>query len=341
MPVIKYEAGGVDSPSAPLLYQDGFKDGLPVITNRSIDKKEFIFDKEETPINDIIDYEATNKLTLKSFKTRWLANSIRNDKNYPDMGGYQSLAKYVGTLTNKPAILIGAGPSLSKNAKLLKDTDITTFATMHSLPFLEKIGVKPDFVVHSDAMSTDMEFITDFSKDITLIAISFVAPSVIRRWKGDISFFKSEVSDPFTDKLDTFTTADTVIRPLGCSMASAMTMVDELFDANTLIFIGNDLAYSDSGKSHVWDGLDYNTNEFAGVRTILVDDGKGKRYDTCYQFILYRNNIMRYSQNRRLHPPYRRYINATEGGMLLLPETMTLKKALKSVENTTYNVNAA
>ena len=120
-----------------------------------------------------------------------------------------------------------------------------------------------------------------------------------------------------------------------------MTMVDELFDANTLIFVGNDLCYSDSGESHVWDGLDYNTNEFAGVRTILVDDGKGKRYDTCYQFILYRNNIMRYSQNRRLNPPYRRYINATEGGMLLLPETMTLKKALKSVENTTYNVNVA
>jgi len=334
------EVGGTLVPPHPRLYFDGFDQGLPVLKAKKPEDGIInnILANDKTPLNKIINYDETNAKTLKANKRRWLENSKTNGKNYPDMGKNNSLGKFQGYLANKPSILIGAGPSLKKNAHLLKDSGITTFAVMHALPYLNKIGFTPDFVVHADAMATDAEFITEDSKDITLIAHTIVAPAVIRKWKGDVVFYKGFASDEFGDKINDVVTADTTIKPMGCSMAAAMNVAEELMMSTSVIFIGNDLCYDDKDGSHVWDGLNYNTNELVGVAPLTT---KGtiagdieKTVTTCYQFILYRQNIQNYTQARRMVPPYKRFINATEGGILLLPETMTLKEALKSVEDT-------
>ena len=341
MPVLKYEEGRDRSLPNPLIHFDGYEKGLPVLTNKSITPKDELFLNETTPIIDILDYDETNRMTQKDFGKRWIRNAKINAKNYPDMGNNNSLAKYHNKLSGKPSILIGAGPSLAKNIDLLRDTDVTTFAMMHALPYLEKRGVVPDFVVHVDAMATDREFITESSKDITLIAVSYIAPSVLRKWKGDVSFFSTIASSPLTDRLDSYSTSDTTLKPMACSIASAMEIADELMDSNQIIFIGSDLCYSNNDETHVWDGLKYNTNERAGVRTILLDDGSGVRYNSCYQFLLYRNSIQNYIQHRTTFTPHRRYINATEGDILILPETMTFTKPIKSVADTIKTINAA
>ncbi len=343
--VKKYDGGG--SHDSPLII-DGFREGLPVLrlkTDADPTDNLIELDKDLSPISDVVDFKKTNKLTKMTFKHRWARNVKRNAMNYPAMNETNSLDRFRGLLTGKPSLLIGAGPSLAKNINLLNDTDITKIAVMHALPYLEKRGIKPDFVVHVDPMHTDEEFINpEFCKDITLLAMTYIAPKVLRKWTGGISFFSTiPGGDRLTDRLDNMSTADVKITPMGCSMACAAEIVDLVMDSHTMIMVGNDLAYAKSGDTHVWDGLDYNTQEFAGVPTIEIDSkgGRGERFMTCHQFIMYRHSIQEFAQRRKLHPPYRRYINATEGGILMLPETMTLKKALKSVENTTYNVNAA
>lgn len=358
MEVVKHDKGGATTPPNHRIYFDGqSKEGLPIMkaTPTSGGIINNIFDKEKTPLDSIIDYDQTNKKTLKAFRRQWLRNTRTNAKNYPNMGKDNSLGKYSGYLRDKPSIMVGAGPSLKKNGHLLKDCGLTILTVMHALPYLEKIGVTPDFVVQADAMATDHEFITESSKDITLIAMTLSAPKVIRKWKGPVVFFNGLAGGKFIQKLNDMTTADVTLRPMGCSMASAMSIAEELMGSNQIIFIGNDLSYDRNytlggegvGKNmdtHVWDGLDYNTNEFAGVAPLLTEGtlkNKKKRIYSCYQFILYRRNIQMYAQGRRWRPPYKRFINATEGGILLLPETMTLKKALKSVADTTYSVNEA
>lgn len=179
------------------------------------------------------------------------------------------------------------------------------------------------------------------SKDIILIAHTFVAPALIKKWKGKIVFFKGLAIDPVGERMNRYVTADVEIKPMGCSMAAAMSIADELMNANTMIFIGNDLSYSEdfdeTGETHIWDGLPYNNNEVAGIPPLEAEntnpsDMNGnakKKIKTCYSFVQYRQTIMQYAQARHFQPPHRRYINATEGGILILPETMTLKEALE------------
>ncbi len=349
MPVVKYEDGAPKGAPHPLLYLDGETDqGVPIMRQRVSAATGFskIFDKDRTPLKELLDYEKANINVMKNNGRRWWNNVKRNAKNYPDMTKNQPLKKYEGFLTGKPCILIGAGPSLKKNAHLLKKTDITTLAMMHALPYLESIGVTPDFVVHSDALSDDKLFVTEASKDMTLIACHFIAPALLRKWEGDIAFYHSMALDAYGERLNRMSTADTEVTPMGCSMAAAMSIADALMGAHTMIFVGNDLAYSEDfdedKETHIWDGLPYNNNEVAGIPPLTAEGvypgNKKKRVKTCYSFIQYRQTLMTYAQIRTLQEPYRRYINATEGGILILPETMTLKKALKSVEDTTYNL---
>lgn len=360
MPVTKYEGSASKDAHHPLLYYDGETDGkefpkvpagIPIIRQKLSTATGFnkIYDKDKTPLMELLDYEKANTQVMKNNGRRWWNNVKRNSKNYPDMAKNQSLKKYRGYLTGKPVILIGAGPTLEKNAHLLKKTEITKIAMLHALPYLTKIGVTPEFVLHSDALSDDKVFVTEASKDITLIAHTFLAPALIRKWKGDIAFFDSVATDPYGERLNSMSTADITVKPMGCSMAAGMSIADELMDANAMIFVGCDFAYSENykknKKTHVWDGLSISNNEVAGIPSLEAEGvypGKmKKRIMTCYSYIQYRQTIMGYAQARRFQPPYRRYINASEGGILILPETMTLKKALESVENTTYNVNAA
>ena len=126
MPVVKYEEGALKGAPHPLLYYDGLtKQGIPILKQRDSTAKGFdkIYDNDKTPMNDIVDYDQSNKNVMKLNRRRWWNNSKRNGLNYPDMSVNQSLQKkYGGTLTGKPVIIIGAGPSLKKNAELLKDT---------------------------------------------------------------------------------------------------------------------------------------------------------------------------------------------------------------------------
>ena len=322
MPVTKYEGSASKDAHHPLLYIDGETDrkkfpkvppGIPIIRQKLSTATGFskIFDKEKTPLIDLLDYERANTQVMESNGRRWWNNVKRNSKNYPDMAKNQSLMKYKGHLSGKACILIGAGPSLKKNAKLLKDTNITTLAMMHALPYLESIGVTPDFVVHSDALSDDKVFVTKSSKNITLIAHTFLAPALIRKWRGDIAFFDSMATDPYGERLNNMSTADTRIVPMGCSMAAAMSIADNLMDAHTMIFVGNDLAYSEDfdedKETHIWDGLPYNNNEVAGIPALEAEGvypgNKKKRVKTCYSFIQYRQTLMAFAQIRTLQKP--------------------------------------
>ncbi len=299
----------------------GFIENVPTVSIGSTNKK-------EKGVFDILDYEKTNKAVETLFGRRWRANAKRNNNNNPDMIE-SGLKEYSDTLYNKPVILIGAGPSLKKNIKHLKRTKITKVAMLHALPILEKEGIKVDFVVHSDAMSDDSVFITKSSRDITLLANVIVAPAVLRKWGGDIRYFGGIAGTKLAYDITKITNVDSQITPMGCSMGAALWIFDKIFNAQDFIFIGNDLSFSEEGDTHCWDGQSVSTHEIAGINHFAIkDDYMGKVYETCYQFVLYKHNIENYTRDRQ-RTTNKRFVNATEGGILCLNETMTFPQAIK------------
>ena len=294
-------------------------------------------DAEKT-LFSILDYEKTNETVEREFGSRWRKNAKRNGKNRPDILKNYGLSNYADTLHNKSVILIGAGPSLKKNIKHLKKTSIVKVAMLHALPFLEKEGITPEFVVHTDAMPTDKVFVTESSKDITMLANVIVAPSMLRKWKGDIAFYSSLAQTKLTSDVYNMAETDSVIQPMGCSMGAALYLFDKIFNARNFIFVGNDLAL-DGGETHCWDGQDVSTHKISGVNHFYahcVKDSRGliedKVFVTCYQFTLYKNNLEMYT-NDRVRTTNKRFINATEGGMLILNEEMKLTQAIKEFDN--------
>ena len=283
---------------------------------------------KEKDIFEILDYEKTNKIVEKMFSRKWRVNAKRNKSNNPTLSG---LKEYADTLYNKSVILIGAGPSLKNNVDLLQDTRITKIAMLHALPFLEKKGVSVDFVVHTDAMSGDKVFVTESSKDITLLANVIVAPSVLRKWKGKKKYYSGTPDTRLTNDISKIADIDSRVTPMGCSMGAAMWIFDKIFNAQNFIFVGNDLCFSD-GNTHVWDGQPVSTHELAGVNSFKIsDESTGKIHETCYQFTLYKHNIEIYTQGRE-RTTNKRFVNATEGGILCLNETMTLSQAIKEFD---------
>ncbi len=286
---------------------------------------------------DILDYEKTNEAVEKAFRVKWQVNAKRNANNYPNIHSELGLKEYVDTLHNKTVVLIGAGPSLEKNAKLLQTTGFISVAMLHALPYLTKIGYKPRFSVHTDALPDDRVFIPDDTSGITLIANVIVAASVIRKWKaggGKVRFYGGISQTSLTQKVSKIAPADCMVIPMGCSMGSALYIFDEIMNASNFILIGSDLSYKPGNShTHCYDGLSENYNhKEAGIVTLPIQNPlTGQIYDTCYQFVLYKHNIENYTR-RRMDTTNKRYVNATEGGILMLDETMTLTQAIEEFD---------
>ena len=288
---------------------------------------------EKINADTIIDLEKTNTMVEKEFRNKWHRNVNTTAKNYPDMTINNGLSEFADTLRHKSVILIGAGPSLKKNVKLLKDTKITTVAMLHALPYLEKMGVTPQYVVHSDAISLDSEFITKSSKDITMLANVIVAPRVLQKWKGGVRFFGGIGASQLGQRINAKIEPDTRIVPMGCSMGAAIYLFDKIFNAENFIFVGNDLAYDKKQNTHCWDGKEQSDHIEAGIKTYEMEEGSTKeKYFTCYQFYLYKRNIENYAQMRQ-RTTNKRFINSTEGGMLRLWENKPLQQTLQEVAN--------
>ena len=99
------------------------------------------------------------------------------------------------------------------------------------------------------------------------------------------------------------------------------------------------MAYSETGATHCEDDSGVDNHLVAGVRTITIENERtGIQHNTCYQFILYKQNLEGYVHHRMdVNNSGKVFINGTEGGVLLSNRSMTLNQALKEAVNVTGN----
>ncbi|EHM1375727.1 motility associated factor glycosyltransferase family protein, partial [Campylobacter jejuni] len=181
----------------------------------------------------------------------------------------------------KNAIIVSTGPSLTKQLPLLKKyaNKATIFCADSAYVILGKYGIKPDYVCmleRDDIVSKcfDNDF-GDFNKGILFILASVVHKEVLDFLEKDQRTYMlvhRPLNFAASLKLDEY-------GYLGVGH-SVSNMIYELAGAlrfENIIFIGQDLAYSEDGSSHPKEHIHGNQGEeIRGESYTLAYGGKGK-----------------------------------------------------------------
>lgn len=231
----------------------------------------------------------------------------------------------------KPAIIVSAGPSLSKNVHLLKDAQgkAVIIAVPTIMRTLHKLGIKPDFTCSLDFHGISAEYFKGFDCDVPLVAEPKVAWRVLEAHKGR----KFLLDNRFLDLL--LTGSGILRQPMrsGATVAHLAFYLAEWMLCDPIIFIGQDLSYpslnpdekhmagllrTEASKEHL------HAIEHTLEKTELKDINGEKVY-TDGQMLTYRQHFeLDFAASKST------IINATEGGLSLKYTTqMTLAEAIE------------
>lgn len=240
-----------------------------------------------------------------------IKNMFDNLPRYIRSCGTNDLKKDHGDkFENKPAIIIASGPSLDKNIALLKEAKgkALLLACDGSMASLRKHGITPDAVGSVERIYKTYEaFYLDkrFDNDVVLMA-----PAVVRK----------EIPDKFDNKIVSFFKNDNIalwfnnaILDKGviwsaASVAHQMFGIAHELGCNPIILIGQDLAYSEDGISHV---AEAEVKEKVDLKdaNVFVKGKNGRMIPSTYtwqQFLVIFEEAFRVVD--------RKIIDATEGG---------------------------
>ncbi|EIY6495093.1 motility associated factor glycosyltransferase family protein [Campylobacter lari] len=239
--------------------------------------------------------------------------------NLPKMINHPSFSELKKKRSNKSktAILVATGPSLKKQLPLLKKyaNKATIFCVDSAYSILAKEGIKPDYVCMLERDDTvtkcfDNDF-KDFDKDITFVLVSLVYKDSIKFLeKNKRKYILVSRAYPFAYSLGLH---EFGYMQCGLSVAHMNAELAILLGHENIIMIGQDLAYSDDGKSHS-EGFVYGDefNEYEedkGKYELLAYGGKGIVQSSNF-WVLFKQVF----ENLIISEKKAKFYNATEGG---------------------------
>lgn len=240
---------------------------------------------------------------LKRFTVSMLRNQIAN---LPRMKGCIPLQRLKRNWNpDIPVILVSAGPSLEKNVQELKKIHgrALIFCVDAALPTLLRHDIVPDVVASVDSAKKMDCFADERSVSIPLLGSSNTRKEVMERETGKVILgYDHEQVMMMMDKAGI--PLPQVPYYLGVSTALYAAVVE--LGVKTIILVGQDLAFSASGESHV-KGRAESAREVEKHKTEGYDGGEvWSRMDWLEFKKWFEKMIVLYPQHL--------VINATEGG---------------------------
>lgn len=287
---------------------------------------DLIFPKEvynlKQIIHDFVIDKTINENTAIAFSKEWFKNYL---SNLPIILKSERLNQYKNVYANKPAIIVSAGPSLEKNLNLLKGNEdkFIIITGIRTLSTLKKEGIKCDFACVIDGS----EAMYKVSKE----ALNYNTPlfysegankNIINEYKGKKVYFTSPTFYNLTHALGGF---ETDILFQAGSVAHSCTAIAHYLSCNPIIFIGQDLAYTNN-QMHAKNATIEGEKLKADNHDILVKDICGNDVPTSYSLDSFRKSFEEFINNNSETV----YINATEGGANIQgTEIKTLKEVIE------------
>ena len=231
-----------------------------------------------------------------------------------------SLVQITNTLRGrKNAVMVATGPSLQKQLPLLKKYQdyLTILCIDASFPILAKNGIKPDLVLSMERVTESSKFYVDtpkeFHKDVNFLFASVCHEDTFT------AIADGEVVIPFL-RADRHNIALDLKEwgYLGGGLSAANYMYNLAMNVNfeSVVFIGQDLAYGKDGTSHskgaVYgdDEIKIDDEKFAGY--IKAYGGDGEVATMKYWKIFLNDLVVQIAVTKQYYTM--KTYNATEGG---------------------------
>lgn len=229
---------------------------------------------------------------------------------------------------NIPIIIVSAGPSLEKNIKFLKAAKdkAIVLATSRTVKSLLKAEVSPDIIIVTDAQPfVYNSHLKGIDIDIPIIALSTCDKRIFENYGGHkfIALQKDYIpAEKYAVK------NNNVLIETGNSVAAAALDIAIRLGCSPIIFVGQDLAYTDS-KTHAASVGSRNIKGDKNLRP--VEDIHGNTVYTSMDLF----SILRWIQNRISRERDKTFIDATEGGARIKgTKIMTLEDVIdKELQN--------
>ena len=278
-----------------------------------------------------------NNNTINHFSERWFESFIRNFKYTLNATFFD---KIENKFKNKSAIVLSAGPSLERNISLLKECHekFVIISGGRTLKKLKEIGIKPDFFIMIDGDEIAYDLVKDnLDLNKPLIFCNATNEKIVQNHIGQkiyeptgIDFIMSVLHKELKTKFG------------GGSVAHACINTAIHLGCNNIIFIGQDLAYTNNkvhaefceAKEQKYKHQEVLEN-VVSENDIFVNDINGNKIRTSRSLNMFRENIeVIIKQHKDVN-----FINATEGGAHINgSEVKTLKEVIELYGNS-ENIN--
>lgn len=264
----------------------------------------------------------------------WIENYLAN---IPFLGNHPPVDALKGAFSDVPAVIVGAGPSLAKNARMLKDLKgrvviiaaITAYRTL-----VYEYGVVPDFIIAAEKVDLPHYFTgTETDEQTRLILGEISHPEMFTRTVKEKFVFYNAYTG--LSLLQAKLWGSDYFASIGGSVTTAALDMAIMFGCPSVIFLGQDLSFSED-RSHAPGGVyeDHNSKLDFENGKVLVDakyynaDEKqektfdilwlkgwdGKPVPSKYDWVIFHQWFESYMGHLKKTGSTVRVVNATEGG---------------------------
>ncbi|MCX7920739.1 MAG: DUF115 domain-containing protein [Clostridia bacterium] len=266
-------------------------------------------------------------------------NTVNNYKDILDYNFKQNINNYnknvdilFGKFENMPIIIISAGPSLDKNKHLLKEAEnkAVILAVGTAVKPLLSSGICPDLIIITDPHEIVYDQLEGIDIDIPIIVLSTCSHKVMKNYKG---FKLMALQHGFGPAEDYARGMNNVMVRTGGSVATTALDVALNMKCNPIIFVGQDLAYTD-GQTHASGAhLCKEIRDTSSLRSIAGQDGN--TVYTSKNLYIY----LKWIEKKIQEEENTVFLNATEGGAFIKgTKNVTLKEVLDIyLSNNNYN----
>lgn len=286
-------------------------------------------DRYEAMIRQNNEKEIRNRNTEAYFGKKRVENTIRNLIYTSDSNVLDDIA--VKIPKDIPAIIVAAGPSLDKNADVLKQVAGKAFIIScdTALRHLYKRGIVPDLTITVDANKPERYFEEAGFEELPVLTTATANYKVLARGKGrKIWFSGHEFQIKLYQKLGKYLS----YRTGGGSVATAAFAVCSSLGFKRIVLVGQDLAYA-CEASHAGGEHSRIRNEEDGITYVMgIDGNEVKTRRDWVSFLQWYETVIRNSRGEF------EVIDATEGGALIKGcRIMTLAQVIKKYCKREFN----
>lgn len=294
-----------------------------------IEYKDFIEDLYSSIHRSIYDLRG-NIATQLYFANLWIYNTIRNLKGLTDD---LSAKVFKGLCRDIPVVIVSAGPSLEKNIKLLKQLydKALILAVGSAVNILENNDIIPHMIMGIDGGEGESKIFNSMkNQEPVFIYGPTVNYKSTQKYRGKKAWIGLDIQSYIFPVLDRYTKEYCVINS-GPSVANvALDFSYRVLKANTIIFIGQDLAYTGEklySEGHAHGDINNEKRDYSNNSYVLTEDIYGNNIYTKKTFLNMRNWFEDYVRINNIKDGI---YNCTEGGINIhgIPN-MKIKEAIE------------